>query len=184
MTNFITEKSWLIVVSCAIWYHFHLYDLKNVKNTHGELLVLAKLQEPATLLKVTLLYGSFSRFLNCTSDTKSPNPSHLNLLQARITNYTRRGGHFSILSQFSPMFHFYNPWKPLVFWSFQGVRKLKIVLKIVPPLTLSNYLLSLIQDKSNTVNVILTNVKCFQPLLCFHRLIEQILNWILKNQYW
>ena len=36
---------------CAIWYH--MYNLKNVKNTHGGVL----------LLKVTLLNGRFSRFL-------------------------------------------------------------------------------------------------------------------------
>ena len=28
--------------TCAIWYH--LYDLKNVKNTRGEVLLLVKLQ--------------------------------------------------------------------------------------------------------------------------------------------
>ena len=27
---------------CAIWYH--LYNLKNVKNTHGGMLILVKLQ--------------------------------------------------------------------------------------------------------------------------------------------
>ena len=46
------------VVRCAIWYH--LYNLKNVKNTQGGVLILVKLQakpEPATLLKVTLLHG-------------------------------------------------------------------------------------------------------------------------------
>ena len=47
---------------CVICYHF--YNLKNVKNTHGGLLLLA------TLLKLTLLYGCFSRFLNCTNSTK------------------------------------------------------------------------------------------------------------------
>ena len=30
------------VVRCAIWYH--LYNLKNVKNTHGGVLILVKLQ--------------------------------------------------------------------------------------------------------------------------------------------
>ena len=30
---------------CAIWYH--LYNLKNVKNTHGEVLILVKLQAQA-----------------------------------------------------------------------------------------------------------------------------------------
>ena len=40
---------------CAIWYR--LYNFKNVKNGHGGVL--------ATLIKVTLLHGRFSRFLNC-----------------------------------------------------------------------------------------------------------------------
>ena len=35
-------------------------NLKNVKNTHGGVLL-------ATLLKVTLLHGCFSRFPNCTN---------------------------------------------------------------------------------------------------------------------
>ena len=30
------------VMRCAIWYH--LYNLKNVKNTHGGVLILIKLQ--------------------------------------------------------------------------------------------------------------------------------------------
>ena len=49
---------------CAIWYH--LCYLKNVKNTHGGVL----------LLKVKLLCECFSRFLNCANDTKSRNVSH------------------------------------------------------------------------------------------------------------
>ena len=32
------------VVRCAIWYH--LYNLKNVKNTHGEVLFLVKSNTP------------------------------------------------------------------------------------------------------------------------------------------
>ena len=48
-------------VRCAIRYH--LYNLKYVKNTHGGVLLLVvKLLQPATLLKVTLLRGCFSRF--------------------------------------------------------------------------------------------------------------------------
>ena len=47
---------------CAIKYHVH--SLKNVKNTHGGGL------KPATLLKVTILLGCFSHFLNCTNGTK------------------------------------------------------------------------------------------------------------------
>ena len=48
---------------CAVWYH--LYNYKNVKNPHGG------------ALKVTLLYGCFSRFLNCTNGTKSRRTSHI-----------------------------------------------------------------------------------------------------------
>ena len=53
------------MVRCAIWYH--LYILKNVRK---------KRLKPATLLKLTLLYGCFSHFLNCTNGTKSHNASH------------------------------------------------------------------------------------------------------------
>ena len=54
---------------CAIWYHF--YNLKNVKSTHGGVLILVK------LLKLTLLHGYFSRFLSCTNGKKSRNAPHL-----------------------------------------------------------------------------------------------------------
>ena len=73
----------LIVMLCTIWSHF--YILKNVKNTHGGVLLSVKLQAPATLLKVTLLHWHFSRFLNCTNDTKSRNASHI-LYYSRIQN--------------------------------------------------------------------------------------------------
>ena len=60
---------------CAIRYH--LYNLKNVKNAHGGVLLSAKcrLMKPASLLKVTLLHECFSRFLNCTNGNKSWNAS-------------------------------------------------------------------------------------------------------------
>ena len=54
-------------MNCAIWHHS--YNFKNVKNIHRGVLLLA--------LKVTLLNGCFSRFLNCTNDTKSRNASHI-----------------------------------------------------------------------------------------------------------
>ena len=44
---------------CAMWYH--LYNLKNVKNTHAGVLLLVK---PATLLKVTLFQGCFDKNIN------------------------------------------------------------------------------------------------------------------------
>ena len=50
-------------------------QFKKRKNTHGELLLLVKLQA-ATLIKVTLPHGCFSRFLNCTNSTKSRKASH------------------------------------------------------------------------------------------------------------
>ena len=33
--------------------------------------------KPATLLKLTLLHGCFSHFLNCTNGTKSRNAPHI-----------------------------------------------------------------------------------------------------------
>ena len=60
------------VVLYATWYHS--YNLKNVKNTHGGVLLLVKLQAEA---KVTVLHGCFSRFLNCAYCTKSRNASHI-----------------------------------------------------------------------------------------------------------
>ena len=48
----------------AIWYHLH--KLKNVKNTRE-----------GVLLKVTILQGCSSRFLNFTNGTKSHKASHI-----------------------------------------------------------------------------------------------------------
>ena len=65
---------------CAIWYYLH--NLKNVKNTHGGVLLLVKLEAEAcncttSKIKVTLLHGCFSRFLNCKNDTKLRKASHI-----------------------------------------------------------------------------------------------------------
>ena len=49
------------VMLCAIWYH--LYNLKNVTVIF--------------LLKLTLLHGCFSCFLDCTNDTKSRKASQI-----------------------------------------------------------------------------------------------------------
>ena len=46
-----------------------LYNLRNVKNIHGALLLL--------VIKVTLLHGCFSYFLNCTTGTKSRKAPHV-----------------------------------------------------------------------------------------------------------
>ena len=63
------------MVRYAIWYH--LYNLKNVTNTHGGVLLLISFLklalQPATLLKVALLHGYFLGFLNRTNGTKSGN---------------------------------------------------------------------------------------------------------------
>ena len=71
IVNHLVMKPSKLIVFCAIWYHF--YNLKNVKNTHGGVLLLV----PVTLLKVTLHHGCFSRFLNCTNGTKSRNASRM-----------------------------------------------------------------------------------------------------------
>ena len=64
------------VVRCSIWYHVD--NFINVKDTHGGVL------KPATLLKVTLLRGCFSHFLNCTNATKSCNASHMKTILSWI----------------------------------------------------------------------------------------------------
>ena len=45
-TAFTTEY----VMCCTIWYH--LYNLKNVKNTHGGVLILVKLQADWNFIKI------------------------------------------------------------------------------------------------------------------------------------
>ena len=57
----------LNAMRCAIWYHF--YNLKNVENTHGGVLISVKL---------TLPHGCFSLFLNCKNGTKSRNAPQMN----------------------------------------------------------------------------------------------------------
>ena len=56
----------------AIWYHLH--NLKNVKNTHGGVLLLVQLQASAcNFTKSNTPPGYFSRYLNCAHGTKSGN---------------------------------------------------------------------------------------------------------------
>ena len=52
------------VMRCTIWYL--LYNLKNMKHTHGGVLLLMKL---VVLVKL-VLHGCFSLFLNCKNGTK------------------------------------------------------------------------------------------------------------------
>ena len=78
----VTEVIFLsYVILCAIWYY--LYNLKNVKNTHGGVLILVKLQA----VKLTLLHGCISRFLNCRNGTKSRNVPHTCLLNGHISSH-------------------------------------------------------------------------------------------------
>ena len=65
------------VVRCAIWYH--LYNLKDVKNTHGSVLVLVKLQAEACNFTKRNTPWVFFTFLNCTNGTKSRKASQLRL---------------------------------------------------------------------------------------------------------
>ena len=52
----------VLIMRCMIWYH--LKNFKNVKNTHGEVSLLLKMQALVCnfFLKVTLLHGCFSHF--------------------------------------------------------------------------------------------------------------------------
>ena len=53
-----------------------LYNLKNVNNTHGEMLLLVKLQ--AEFIKSNTPVGCFSRFFKLQkNDTKSRKTSHI-----------------------------------------------------------------------------------------------------------
>ena len=62
--------SGIYVLFCAIWYY--LYNLKNVKNAHGGVLLLHG---------VTLSHRCFSRFLNFTNGTKSRKTAHIYLTE-------------------------------------------------------------------------------------------------------
>ena len=72
--NYKSKKVEKYVMFCAIWYH--LYNLKNIKNTNGGVLHLVRLQ---ALLQITLLHGCFSGFLNCTNGTNLRNASRMRL---------------------------------------------------------------------------------------------------------
>ena len=65
-TDFLQDL--LNVMLRAIWYQ--LYNSKNVRKTHGGVLIL---ETPlvATLLKVILLHGCLSRFFNGTKSRKA-----------------------------------------------------------------------------------------------------------------
>ena len=67
----------LSVTLCTIWYH--LCNLKNVKNTHGTVILLFKLKvEVCNFTKSITFSWMFFTFLNCTNGTKLRKASHLN----------------------------------------------------------------------------------------------------------
>ena len=108
------------MMRCTIWYH--LYNLKNAKNTHGGVLILVTSRfQPATLRKLTLLHGCFSRFLNCTNGTKSRNASHIVTFSGSfwLVIYVKTGS-YPISSQCS---HFIPPETTRKFfcWCFQSL---------------------------------------------------------------
>ena len=79
---------------CSIWYH--LYNLKNLKNTHGGVLLLVKLQTSAcNFTKSNAPPWVFSRFLNCTNSTKSRIASHT-IMNASVIINTLLGNFISI----------------------------------------------------------------------------------------
>ena len=62
---------------CAIWYNF--YNLKNVKNTHGRVQVLVKLQtETCNVTKSSTAPWAFSNFSNCKHGAKPRKASRIN----------------------------------------------------------------------------------------------------------
>ena len=65
-SSFKTHNMIQILMLCAIWYH--LYNLKNVKNTHGKVLLLVKLHHSSM--------AAFT-FLNSANGTKSRKASHV-----------------------------------------------------------------------------------------------------------
>ena len=68
---------------CVILYH--LYNLKNLKNTHGGVLLLVKLQaKSCDFSKSSTPPWVLPRFLNCTNGTKSRKAFHISYNEASI----------------------------------------------------------------------------------------------------
>ena len=66
----------LYVMRCAIWYH--LYNLKNVKNTHGGVLILIKLQAKAcNFTKINTPPRAFFTFFKLYKRYQTRNASHM-----------------------------------------------------------------------------------------------------------
>ena len=79
LSQFLSISFCKYLMLCAIWYY--LDSSKNVKNTHGGVLLL--------VLKVTLLHGCFSRILYCTNDTKFRKASHLYRLNKQVPDQSQ-----------------------------------------------------------------------------------------------
>ena len=77
------EEASAVTRSCSRNYIFLNQDWiikssKGSSTTSSKVLFkIQQLLKPATVLKVTLLYGRFSRFLNCTNGTKSRKALHI-----------------------------------------------------------------------------------------------------------
>ena len=80
--------------------------------------------KPATLLKLTLLHGCFSRFLICTNNTKSRNasrmfPSYKNHSKSQVTGFWCYGSVVLLFSSSSKVFSWSNnilESKSEIFW--------------------------------------------------------------------
>ena len=75
-TRIIKQTNEPFVMCCAIWYHFH--NLKNMKNNHGGVLLL---------VKVTVLQGCFSPFLNYMDSIKLRQASHLDTFKKLLKHF-------------------------------------------------------------------------------------------------
>ena len=79
----------LFLILSAIWYH--LYNFKNLKNTHGMVILLFKLQvEVSNFNKSITLPWMFLRFSNYTNGTKLRKTLHLN---HRTKTFKQRTAH-------------------------------------------------------------------------------------------
>ena len=117
---------------CAIWYY--LYNSKREKHLWRSVTFT-----PATLLKVSLLRGSISRFLNCANGTKSSEACHLltgNQSICSLTRDTNKFGsnHICTMPQKSYKSPFNHvcvcadilPFLILAHWSFRSATKFRI----------------------------------------------------------
>ena len=94
------------VVRCAIWYH--LYNLKNVKSTHGEVLIFVKLQAEASMgvfyvFKLYKWYQIAQHITNVWQGPKYTSNFHDNFKARKLL--------MNKLTHLFPMDPFSAPWK-------------------------------------------------------------------------